>query len=58
MLFRSVVKEVIPRLQLEIVPAATAQDELEDYYTRLSTLNSDIIGGSLPANDFYLADPR
>lgn len=53
-----VVKEVIPRLQLEIVPAATAQDELEDYYTRLSTLNSDIIGGSLPANDFYLADPR
>ena len=53
-----VVKEVIPRLQLEIVPAAAAQGDLEDFYTRLSTLSPDIIGGSLPAKDFYVADPR
>lgn len=53
-----VVKEVIPRLQLEIVPAAAAQSDLEDFYTRLSTLSPDIIGGSLPAKDFYVADPR
>ena len=53
-----VVKEVIPRLQLKIVAAADAKSELEDFYTRLSTLNPDIIGGSLPAADFYVADPR
>lgn len=53
-----VVKEVIPRLQLEIVPARAAKDALEDFYTRMSTLNPDIVGGSLPADDFYVADPR
>ena len=53
-----VVKEVIPRLQLEIVPARAAKDALEDFYTRMSTLNPDIVGGSLPAADFYVADPR
>ena len=53
-----VVKEVIPRLQLEIVPARNAMSALEDFYTRLSTLSPDIVGGSLPAEDFYLADPR
>ena len=42
----------------EIVAAADAKSELEDFYTRLSTLNPDIIGGSLPAADFYVADPR
>ena len=41
-----------------IVAAADAKSELEDFYTRLSTLNPDIIGGSLPAADFYVADPR
>ena len=53
-----VVKEVIPRLQLEIVPAKDAKDTLEDFYTRMSTLSPDIIGGSLPVDDFYMADPR
>ena len=53
-----VVKEVIPRLQLQIVSGADAKDELEDFYTRMSTLDPDIIGGSLPAEDFYVADPR
>ena len=53
-----VVKEVIPRLQLQIVSGADAKDELEDFYTRLATLNPDIIGGSLPAGDLYISDPR
>lgn len=53
-----VVKETIPRLQLKIVAAADARGELEDFYTRMSTLDPDIIGGSLPAEDFYVADPR
>lgn len=53
-----VVREVIPRLQLEVVPAKDAKERLEDFYTRMSTLNPDIIGGSLPADDFYVADPR
>ena len=53
-----VVKEVIPRLQLEIVPAKDAKDALEDFYTRMSTLSPDIVGGSLPTDDFYMADPR
>ena len=53
-----VVTEVIPRLQLKLVPAAQAKDQLVDFYTRLSTLNPDIVGGKMPADDFYLKDPR
>ena len=53
-----VVKEVIPRLQLKIVAAADAKSELEDFYTRLTTLSPDIVGGKMPADDFYLADPK
>jgi len=53
-----VVTEVIPRLQLSLVPAAQAKDQLVDFYTRLSTLNPDIVGGKMPADDFYLKDPR
>ena len=52
------VKNVIPRLQLEMVPAQKAKTELEDFYTRLTTLSPDIVGGTMPADDFYLADPR
>ena len=53
-----IVSEVIPRLQLEVVPAAEAKEELEDFFTRLATISPDVVGGSLPADDFYLADPR
>lgn len=52
------VQQVIPRLQLEMVPAADARQELEDFYNRISTLNPEFIGGQLPAEEFYLADPR
>ena len=54
----AVIKSVIPRLQLEMVPAQKAKTELEDFYTRLTTLSPDIVGGKMPADDFYLADPR
>ena len=54
----AVVKDVIPRLQLDMVPAQKAKTELEDFYTRLTTLSPDIVGGTMPADDFYLADPR
>lgn len=54
----AVVRGVIPRLQLAMVPARKAKDDLVDFYTRLSTLSPDIIGGRMPAEDFYLADPR
>ena len=53
-----IVTEVIPRLQLNLVPAAQAKDQLVDFYTRLSTINPDIVGGKMPADDFYLKDPR
>ncbi|MDO5092310.1 MAG: ABC transporter substrate-binding protein [Propionibacteriaceae bacterium] len=53
-----VVTGVIPRLQLTVVPAAQARQELEDFYTRLTELNPDIVGGKMPDDTFYLADPR
>ena len=53
-----VIQQVIPRLNLEVVPAAEAQDELERFFTELATLSPDIIGGRLPDSSFYLADPR
>lgn len=53
-----VVKDVIPRLNLQVVPAAQAREELEQFFTNLATLSEDIIGGGLPAAEFYLDDPR
>ena len=53
-----VVRDVIPRLNLDVVPADQAQEELERFYTELATLSEDIIGGGLPDPDFYLPDPR
>ena len=53
-----VVQDVIPRLNLDVVPGADAREELERFYTELSTLSPDIIGGKLPDASFYLEDPR
>lgn len=53
-----VVEDLIPRLNLEVVPAAEARGELERFYRELAELNPDIIGGKLPARSFYLDDPR
>lgn len=52
------VEQVIPRLNLEVVPAGQARPELETFYTELATLSPDIIGGGLPGASFYLDDPR
>ncbi len=54
----ALVTQVIPRLQLQVVPAESARSDLEDFYTRLMTLNADVVGGKLPDDGFYLADPR
>jgi len=53
-----IVEQVIPRLNIDVVPAAEAQEELERFYSELATLSPDIIGGELPGGDFYLEDPR
>lgn len=52
------VAQVIPRLNLEVVAGQDAQAELEAFFTELATLSPDIIGGQLPDDGFYLADPR
>ncbi len=52
------VKSIIPRLNLKVVPAAEARKELERFYSELAKFNPDIIGGKLPDAGFYLADPR
>ncbi len=53
-----VVEDVIPRLNLEVVPAGEARGELERFYEELAELNPGIIGGRLPDRSFYLDDPR
>lgn len=53
-----IVKDVIPRLNLQVVPADEAREELEEFYSTLAELSPDIIGGQLPEESFYLADPR
>jgi NitT/TauT family transport system substrate-binding protein len=53
-----VVAQVIPRLNIEVVPAAEARQELERFYSELAALSPDIIGGELPDDEFYLQDPR
>ena len=53
-----VVGQVIPRLNLEVVAAAEAREELEQFFSQLATLSPDIIGGGLPDVAFYLPDPR
>lgn len=53
-----VIKQVIPRLNLEVVAADEARAELEQFYGELAVLSPDIIGGGLPDARFYLPDPR
>lgn len=53
-----IIKQVIPRLQLNAVVGAEAKDDISDLFTRLATLNPKFIGGKVPDADFFLADPR
>lgn len=52
------IAKIIPQLNLDVVPADVARPELEAFYTELATLSPEIIGGGLPDDGFYLADPR
>ncbi|MDO5701050.1 MAG: ABC transporter substrate-binding protein [Bowdeniella nasicola] len=47
------VKDVIGRLQLEVVSGADAREEYEDFLTRLGEDNPKIYGGKLPDDRFY-----
>lgn len=47
------VKQVIPRLQLNVVPATEARSEYEDFLTRIGEINPKIYGGKLPDDAFY-----
>ena len=47
------VKQVIPRLQLDMAPAAQTRSEYEDFLKRLGEVNPKIYGGKLPDDKFY-----
>ncbi|MDO5729724.1 MAG: ABC transporter substrate-binding protein [Actinomycetaceae bacterium] len=47
------VKDVIPRLQLDVVPASQAKAEIEDLLSRIGEINPSIYGGKLPDKEFY-----
>ncbi|MDO4888201.1 MAG: ABC transporter substrate-binding protein [Actinomycetaceae bacterium] len=48
-----VVRDIIPRLQLDMVPADDARAEYEDFLKRLGEVEPDIYGGKLPDDKFY-----
>lgn len=48
-----VVKQVIPRLQLDVIPAKKAKADYEDFLKRLGEVNPKIYGGKLPDDKFY-----
>ncbi len=47
------VKQVIPRLQLDMAPAAQTRSEYEDFLKRIGEGNPAIYGGKLPNAKFY-----
>lgn len=53
-----IIGQIIPRLNLEVVPGAEARVELERFFKELASLYPDIIGGVLPDAKFYIEDPR
>lgn len=50
-----IIESVIPSLNLQFVSAKDAKEELEFFFTELSTLSPEIIGGKLPDAGFYYA---
>ncbi len=50
-----IIAQSLPRMQLEMVPATTARDDLEFFFSRLKELSPDVIGGDLPDDTFYAA---
>lgn len=47
------IEKVIPRLQLDAVPARAARANVEKFLTNLGTINPAIFGGNLPDDKFY-----
>lgn len=47
------IEKVIPSLNLEFVSAQDAREELEFFFSELSTISPELIGGNLPDDDFY-----
>lgn len=54
----AMVSDLIPRLNLDVVPGADARESLERFFTELAETSPDLIGGKLPAEAFYVDDPR
>lgn len=50
-----VVKGLIPRLNLKVVSGADARESLEAFYEELAKESPDLVGGELPAENFYVA---
>ncbi|MGC5324698.1 ABC transporter substrate-binding protein [Brevibacillus sp. SYSU BS000544] len=48
-----VIEKLIPSLGLKFVRAKDAKQELEFFFTELSTISPEIIGGKLPDEGFY-----
>jgi NitT/TauT family transport system substrate-binding protein len=48
-----IIIQSLPRMNLEMVPAAEARAELEFFFSRLSELSPEVIGGALPDDGFY-----
>lgn len=49
-----VVEGLIPRLNLKVVSGADARGSLEDFFNELAEESPELIGGKLPADDFYV----
>lgn len=48
-----IIEKVIPSLNLKFVSAKDAKEDLEFFFTELSTISPEIIGGKLPDEGFY-----
>ncbi|MCK7678383.1 ABC transporter substrate-binding protein [Corynebacterium sp. CCM 9186] len=47
------VRDIIPRLNLEVVPASESRKQYEEFLEVLATVNPDVYGGTLPDDRFY-----
>ncbi|MBI9001315.1 ABC transporter substrate-binding protein [Corynebacterium sp. CCM 9185] len=47
------VRDIIPRLNLEVVPASESRKQYEEFLKILATVNPDVYGGTLPDDRFY-----
>lgn len=48
-----IIAQSLPQMQLEMVPATAAREDLEFFFMRLKELSPELIGGALPDDGFY-----